>query len=176
MTNTRESVVALETRTGHDAGTGELPEFKMQMPYQTLLLARMLQADYLTRIVETGVAPAQSFVLAELSVSEPLSQVELARRLDIGKATVGQTLNRLERAGMIRRERHKSDGRVTMVHLTDKGRAMHVAVDRAALEQRVMLQDLLGAETVGQLCDLLLLVTQRLASLGIVDEDVTSNN
>jgi DNA-binding MarR family transcriptional regulator len=149
----------------------DAPEFKMEMPYQAQVLARLLQNDYLGRIANHGVAPAQSFVLAELWYNEPLSQVELARRLDIGKATIGQTLNRLERNGMIVRTRQTADRRVIMTHLTEKGRAMRGPLEQAALEQRVMIRDLLGAETVDALSALMAVAVTRLSRLGLSATD-----
>lgn len=129
--------------------------FKETLPYQTQFIARLLQIDYMIRIADTGIAPAQAFVLGELWMTEPLSQVELARRLDIGKATVGQTLNRLERGGLIERRRLATDRRVIMIHLTDKGWALREPLKTAARGQLDMLDERLGAEEVRKLTDLL---------------------
>lgn len=131
------------------------PPFKESLAYQAQLFARLAQNDYMARISGTGIAPAQAYVLGELWFNEPLSQVELARRLDIGKATVGQTLARLERAGVVERRRIKSDRRVVMVHLTDKGRALREPLRIATVEQADMLDDRLGKEQVEHLTELL---------------------
>lgn len=131
------------------------PLFKESLAYQAQLFARLAQNDYMARISGTGIAPAQAYVLGELWFNEPLSQVELARRLDIGKATVGQTLARLERAGVVERRRIKSDRRVVMVHLTAKGRALREPLRLATIEQAEMLDDRLGKDRVAQLTKLL---------------------
>jgi len=136
--------------------------FKDTLPYQAQFIARMLQIDYMSRIGETGIAPAQAFVLGELWMTEPLSQVELARRLDIGKATVGQTLNRLERAGLIERRRLSTDRRVIMIHLTEQGWALREPLKRAARAQLDMLDDRLGADEVRRITDLLVEAAQKL--------------
>ncbi len=136
--------------------------FKDTLPYQTQFIARLLQIDYMSRIAETGIAPAQAFVLGELWMTEPLSQVELARRLDIGKATVGQTLNRLERAGLIERRRLSSDRRVIMIHLTEQGWALREPLKRAARAQLDMLDERLGADEVRKITDLLTQAAQKL--------------
>jgi len=144
------------TRTG--TGSGEepasgaasinaedpFPRFKEGLAYQAQLLARFTQNDYLARIAGTGIAPAQAYVLGELWFHAPLSQVELARRLDIGKATVGQTLARLERSGLVERLRMGTDRRRIMVHLTEKGRALREPLRIAAIEQETVLAGLLG--------------------------------
>jgi DNA-binding MarR family transcriptional regulator len=129
--------------------------FKDRLPYQMQFIARLLQIDYMSRITGTGIAPAQAFVLGELWMTEPLSQVELARRLDIGKATVGQTLNRLERAGLIERRRLATDRRVIMIHLTEQGWALRDPLKNAARAQLDMLDERLGADEVRRMTDLL---------------------
>lgn len=131
------------------------PMFKMTLAYQAQLLARITQADYLDRIRSTGIAPAQAYVLGELWLEEPLSQVELARRLEIGKATIGQTLQRLEKAGIIERRRVAADRRLAMVHLTEKGQTLRDPLRIGALEQDELLLRQLGPERIAMLTDLL---------------------
>ena len=106
----------------------DLPDFpsRRSIPYLVQHLARLMTTDFQSRVAATGVAPAQSYVLRELWRAEPLSQVEISQRLDIGKATVGQSLKRLERAGFIERKRSADDGRVITVHLTEKGRKARI--------------------------------------------------
>lgn len=151
---------ALST-TGNEA---PFPLFKDSLAYQAQLFARLAQNDYMARISGTGIAPAQAYVLGELWFHEPLSQVDLARRLDIGKATVGQTLARLERAGVVERRRIKSDRRVVMVHLTEKGRALREPLRLATVEQAAMLHDRLGSERVAHLTELLRLANEMLVN------------
>jgi len=138
--------------------------FKDTLPYLTQFIARLLQIDYMGRIAETGIAPAQAFVLGELWMTEPLSQVELARRLDIGKATVGQTLNRLERAGLIERRRLATDRRVIMIHLTGKGWALRDPLKSAARAQLDMLDERLGGDEVRRITNLLAQAARQLRS------------
>ena len=157
-----------------EARDASFPLFKESLSYQSQLLARLMQNDYMARIAGTGIAPAQAYVLGELWLHEPQSQVELARRLDIGKATIGQTLARLERAGLVRRQRVDIDRRRIMVHLTEKGRCLREPLGRAAIEQDAMLQDKLGETTVAELAEALRSVNERLCealSRGSVDGD-----
>ncbi len=141
-------------RDQNGAATADFP-FKQTMPYLAQVLARLLQSDYMSRIAGSGIAPAQAFVLGELWLAEPLSQVELARRLDIGKATVGQTLGRLERSGLIERRRLDSDRRVIMIHLTDEGRALRKPLEIASYEQIELLTDRIGIDEFEKLTALL---------------------
>lgn len=137
-----------------DRVTDEGYNFKDSLAYRAQLLARLLQTDYLARIVDTGIAPAQAYVLGELWLEEPLSQVELARRLEIGKATIGKTLSRLETAGVIERKRDEVDRRAIMIHLTEKGRTLRGPLLVAGEEQNRMLVDILGKDRLAAASDI----------------------
>jgi DNA-binding MarR family transcriptional regulator len=138
----------------------------------TILFARLLQGDYLSRIAQTGIAPAQAFVLRELWQEEPLTQVELSRRLDIGKATVGQTLIRLERAGLIERRRVRSDRRVMMIYLTEKGHAVREPLATAACAQVELLGAALGRQNLERLEDLLERAVAHLRRSAVASDDI----
>ncbi|GGD80640.1 MULTISPECIES: MarR family winged helix-turn-helix transcriptional regulator [Erythrobacteraceae] len=129
--------------------------FKDTLAYKTQLLSRLLQSEYMSRIADTGVAPAQAYVLGELWIEEPLSQVELARRLEIGKASTGKTLGRLEAAGLIERRRHEGDRRVITVHLTDKGREVRDTLQQAGAMQDQRIHELMGEDRLEQTIALL---------------------
>lgn len=148
------------------AGDPPFPRFKQSLSYQAQLFARLTQNDFMTRIVDTGIAPAQAYVLGELWLNEPQSQVEIARRLDIGKATIGQTLTRLERAGLVRRRRVETDRRVIMVHLTEKGRALREPIRIATVEQDEVLKARIGEEWMAELATALARINVLLGDLG----------
>ncbi len=111
-------------------GRGPVPaaalsrQYKLNVPYMLKVVARLQTTRFMSRLSSTGVHPSESFVLLELYSEEPLSQAELSRRLDIGNATVGQTLKRLELGKFVERGRFGPDQRMMMVRLTDKGRAV----------------------------------------------------
>ena len=156
------ATVPAQDEAGERAGDASFPLFKESLSYQSQLLARLMQNDYMARIADTGIAPAQAYVLGELWLHEPQSQVELARRLDIGKATIGQTLARLERAGLVCRQRVDIDRRRIMVHLTEKGRRLREPLAQAVIEQDRMLDDKLGQATVTELAEALRRINERL--------------
>jgi MarR family transcriptional regulator, organic hydroperoxide resistance regulator len=143
--------IALETAL--DAGGNGVAPFDMRNSpmYLINVVARLLTTDFMRRIARAGIAPAQGFVLGELWREEPLSQVELSRRLEIGKASVGQTLLRLERDGLVRRRRIRDDRRVLMIELTEAGRNMRELLDGAAWEQLELMQRALGEPALKQL-------------------------
>jgi len=155
-----------ERRDANDLPREEVPFplFKDSLAYQAQLLARIMQNDYMARISGTGIAPAQAYVLGELWFDEPLSQVELARRLEIGKATIGQTLTRLERAGLVERRRVASDRRLVMVHLTEEGRGLREPLRIAAVEQNDALERRIGAESMTDVTEAIKTINRLLAN------------
>lgn len=146
-------------------------DFRESPGYVVNLLSRLVTSDYLQRIDHTGIAPAQAYVLGELWREAPLSQVELSRRLDIGKATVGQTLARLERAGLVRRLRVESDRRVVMVGLTEKGRGLRDILNAAAWEQLATMREAIGDDALDQLTALAGKLADALRRRGATTED-----
>jgi DNA-binding MarR family transcriptional regulator len=70
-----------------------------------------------------GVTRSQWSALAALSrhPDEGVTQVELARLLEVGKVTIGGLIDRLEATALIRRVPDKIDRRVKRIFITDKG-------------------------------------------------------
>jgi DNA-binding MarR family transcriptional regulator len=69
-----------------------------------------------------GMSAAQLFVLAQLSVEEPLSLNELARRTLTDRSSVSVVVDRLERAGFVSRRSAAGDRRRAEVRITPRGR------------------------------------------------------
>jgi DNA-binding MarR family transcriptional regulator len=101
------------------------------VPYMLQIAARRQTASFMASLVGTGVHPAESYVVHELWKESPQSQTQLSARLDINNATVGKTLQRLERNGFVTRSRTLGDRRHVMVRLTEKGHAAHALFDAA---------------------------------------------
>ncbi len=94
-----------------DWSTGELLAL-------TSRLAVKAWGDFLGQTM--GVTMAGYRVLTTLE-GEPTSQVVLAGRCRVGPQSLGRTLDRLERDGLVRREHHGGDRRVTSVVRTSAG-------------------------------------------------------
>jgi DNA-binding MarR family transcriptional regulator len=146
----RESLEGLSDSTE----AAEFPS-KQSIPFLIQMLARMLTNDYMGRVSDDHLAPAQTYVLRELLIAGPMSQVDLARRLDIGKASVGETLVRLENAGLVTRERSTKDKRVILIQLTRKGRRIRSKLGEIAHDQVRMVEGLVGSDDAERLLELL---------------------
>lgn len=73
-----------------------------------------------------GVTRAQWWVLAHLSRDDGMMQTQLADTLDVGKASLGTVLERLEHNELIERRADPADRRARRVYLTRRARALIV--------------------------------------------------
>lgn len=70
------------------------------------------------------ITPEQYWLLHILYRFGPQRIKDLAARIGIGSSPVTIAVKRLERDGLVRRERGTADERVVMVHLTEHGKAL----------------------------------------------------
>ena len=73
---------------------------------------------------EMGISAGTWFTLALLAREDGMSQGELSQRFDIDPSRVTRLATRLEREGLLRRERDRGDHRVVRMYLTEKGRSL----------------------------------------------------
>lgn len=67
----------------------------------------------------------------ELVQAQPLSQGELAKRLNLEKSTVSRLVSILEKRGWIKRDRNPTDRRIVEIALTDAGKQMSQTLEIA---------------------------------------------
>ncbi|MCY0909761.1 MarR family winged helix-turn-helix transcriptional regulator [Sulfobacillus sp. hq2] len=89
-----------------------------------ILLARAHRSLAAELLRELGLFPGQEMLLLELGKQDGQSQQCLSQALQLDHSTVTKSLSRLECAGFIQRMRSEQDGRVTLVMLTEAGRAL----------------------------------------------------
>jgi MarR family transcriptional regulator, organic hydroperoxide resistance regulator len=71
-----------------------------------------------------GVSPLEGHVLTYLRTYGPAPVGELVRVFGLKQSTFTSLLDRLERAGLVRRALNPVDRRSLLVHLTDRGREL----------------------------------------------------
>lgn len=115
------------------------------------------------RLKGLGLSQASWMSIAYLAkASEPLTQTELAHCLSVEQPTVVAMLDRLQRAGLVRREVDPHDRRMRRVHLTSAGAEVYAEVRRVARTFRQeKLQDL-DVEMLRRMTELLQQLQQRL--------------
>ena len=109
-----------------------------------------------------GLSAGQELLLMLLWEKEPRTQAELTREMAIEPPTTSKMLSRLERAGVIVRNRSESDRRTVLVTLTEAGRALEGPVNAA---WRTLEEDTVGALTPEEQDQLLVLLGRVLESL-----------
>lgn len=124
-------------------------------------MARLFAVLLTERLKPLGLAPAPFAILLELWRQDGQSQNELVASGDIAQATVANTLIRMERDGLIKREVHPADARSKCIVLTDKARALEDAATRIARE--VNHEALAGLEA-GERMQLLVLMRKVIAT------------
>jgi DNA-binding MarR family transcriptional regulator len=89
---------------------------------------------YLERpLDEPGLTPPEGHLITYLNSYAPAAIGELVRVFGIKQSTFTSMLDRLEQAGLIRREMNPADRRSFLIHITDQGR------ERAEQSNRVLL-------------------------------------
>ena len=81
---------------------------------------RALQA----RIAPHGVSIGMWFFLRALWQEDGISQRELSQRVGMMEPTTASALTNMERKGLVRRIRNRTDRRIVNVFLTERGRAL----------------------------------------------------
>src|SRR2546428_9748990 len=86
--------------------------------YQIALLNRLYDRRLQGALGDLGVAPGQFAPLVMLFEQDGLTQAELCRRINVEQPTMANTLDRMERDGLIKRKPDPEDKRRAAIHLT----------------------------------------------------------
>lgn len=118
-TNTQPRLKPVETG-------GRIPSIIQEAQVSTLinLAARLTSKAARVRLGPIGAWPGQIPILVWLLEEEGLTQKDLVERASIEQPTVAEHLDRMERDGLVRRERDPEDGRRYRLFLTEKAREM----------------------------------------------------
>lgn len=108
--------------------------------WQVTKLAKAHRALVGDALAELGLHLGQDLLLEQLWRQDGLSQSSLMARLGVEPPTVTKMLQRLERAGLLRRERDPDNPRLWRVYLTERGRDLQQPVRdlRRQVERRLL--------------------------------------
>jgi len=84
------------------------------------LLRRILDIS----LEDQNLSRAQWRLLAYVLREEGMTQTELARALELERASIGQAIDTLENKGFVERKKAAGDRRVWRIHATQKGRGL----------------------------------------------------
>lgn len=99
-------------------------------------VGRLLREDFRRRAKHLQLTQAQTMALACLAKQPGLSQVALAEKLEVHPVTITQLVDRLQRAGWVRREVHEDDRRAFRLFVTDKADPILSEVWKIAAQAR----------------------------------------
>jgi DNA-binding MarR family transcriptional regulator len=123
---------------------------------------KLSRARLQRELEQHGVHAGQDYLLEVLWVEDGLSVGEIAARLGIEVPTVVRTAQRMEAAGLIRREPDPADRRRSLIVLTERGRELQPVVLDALREVSSTATEGLSAAEREQLLALLTRVRSNL--------------
>jgi MarR family transcriptional regulator, transcriptional regulator for hemolysin len=104
-------------------------------------VSRMRRTAYDQLMKPLGVTRAQWWVLAHLSRHDGMMQTELADALDVGKASLGTLIDRLEAGGFVERREDPTDRRAKRLYMARSG---HELLERMTQEENRFNERILG--------------------------------
>ena len=87
-------------------------------------LIRAVSIDSVKMSRHFSLTAPQSGVLRSLNARGPISSAELSRELCVTPSNITGIIDRLEKKGLVQRNRKEDDRRVALIHLTDSGKTL----------------------------------------------------
>lgn len=141
------------------ASPDDLLKLDEQVCFALSVAARNVIALYRPVLEPLGLTHPQYLVMLALWERDPLTVKELSRLLSLDPATLSPLLKRLERAGLVSRNRDPADERALAVTLTRAGRTLR----ERALEVPPQVIERLGMD-LGELTSLHATLTRVIAA------------
>ena len=116
--------------------------------YQIGLLSRLFDRALESELATYKVLPGQFPALVMLYQNDGLTQADLCQRINVEQPTMANTLNRMERDGLVQRVGDPDDKRRSLIYLTD--RAMAFKDDLIERARQVPGQALAGLDSADQ--------------------------
>ena len=94
----------------------------MDTGYLIMNISKKLKYDLNHTLLEKGVTVQQWAVIQQLSQTSSLTAVDLVQILDMDKPTISGIVQRLEKKGLLTKNKHPSDKRAYLLSLTESGK------------------------------------------------------
>jgi MarR family transcriptional regulator for hemolysin len=140
-------------------------------------VSRLRRTAFDNRVKHLGITRSQWWVLANLSrhEGEAMTQIELARLLDVGKVTLGGLVDRLEENGFVVRTSDKRDRRSKRVTVSPKGMALVQKMNLIAMQMNAQIMRGIPAAKQRELEDMLSTMKHNLIEMDAVPSSTTGN-
>ena len=116
-------------------------------------MARLFAKALGYRIAPLGIVVGQFPILVELWLKDGVTQKELLSKIDVEQATLANTLNRMERDGLIERTKNPTDARAQLIWLTEKSKALRDNAYESAQNVNTEALQVLNSSERSQLLD-----------------------
>ncbi len=133
----------------HDVSAVEVGQAYLELHHQ---LHRIVD----NAMTSAGLSLARAKVLMRLTDNGPMNQAKLAGLLGFAPRSVTETIDALEREGLVGRTEDPNDRRARIVALTPEGRN---AYDTAIIVRAKAMDEIFGSLTAGQRSTLVSLLT-----------------
>lgn len=94
-------------------------------------VSRLSRTDLATRLLQHGFYAGQDQIMLLLDEQDGQTPGSLSERLGVRPPTITKTITRLQSQGFVRKASSKTDGRQTLIYLTDSGRNAIKAISKA---------------------------------------------
>jgi DNA-binding MarR family transcriptional regulator len=102
--------------------------------------------DFIRRLKEVDIRPAQFSVLVVIAANPGLSQADVAESLGIERARLVHVLDLMEERQLLQRVRSATDRRSHALHLTPEGQRLLKRAQALAAEHEAHLEKMLGGD------------------------------
>lgn len=119
--------------------------FEQCLYFNTTSLARQLEREWTMAFKPFGLTPSQAFILRTILDNPDSLQNDLAKGMNITKATASRVLDGLEKLGLIERITSEKDARETLIRPTKKAKAIKDGLNEASGAVTKRFKKLLGA-------------------------------
>jgi DNA-binding MarR family transcriptional regulator len=120
----RRSIDARTREANETPVTEDVARLAIRLSFLIHDVSRMRRTAFDQLMKPLGVTRAQWWVLAHLSRHDGMMQTQLADALDVGKASLGTFLERLEAGGLIERRDDPIDKRAKRVYMARAGQQL----------------------------------------------------
>lgn len=103
--------------------------FETSINYLIADLCAIQRVELENALSVVGIHSGQVFILFELWNSDCLSQIEIAKNLNLSAPTINKLVKGLKQSGFIEMTRSETDTRVVNVYLTEKGKSVKSEIE-----------------------------------------------
>lgn len=127
-------------------------------------IARLIRKSVDVKVRSLDLTRSQWMILAYLQQYPGITQTEFADIMDMGKASLGELMDKLEENGWVVRRPHPSDRRAKIVEMTEKAWPVVDLMNRLGMELRDSNLSALSPAEQKQLVDMLIKVKHQTAN------------